>query len=179
MALITVSEVVERGRFTAGEFEWSARADAGAVDARVAIWVAQASRYIKQAVGASTYASADTDISGALHDAELAYCLYIGYRQRLMILASRPEEAPPEVYIDLGALRDEIATLKDEVDELLAPYRAEYTRQPGLAMSFAATTAFEDEETHYTHTAQTLETLTTQRDLADYSGIEPTTVASD
>jgi hypothetical protein len=178
MALITTAEVIARGRFTAGEFEWAERADDSTIDARAAVWVGQASRYINQAVGDATYASVVPNVKGCLADAELSYALYQGLRQRLMMLSSRPEEAPPDVYIDLTALRAEIETLKDEVDELLAPYRTDYTRQPGLAFAFGGTVVDEGTTAAYDHNAEVMETLTTRRDIADYGGLEPGEVSS-
>lgn len=179
MALVTIADLIARGRFTAGEFEWAERTDNATLSDRVQAWIAQASRYIKQAVGATTYATTDADTKGTLADAELSYGMYIGLRQRLIILSSRPEEGPPDVYIDLPQLRAEVETLKDEVDELLAPYRASFARVPGTAFAFGGTVVDEGSSARYDHTVEVLEGLATDRDATDYSGIEPMTGGSD
>jgi len=139
MALVTAEEIVFAGRFTPGEFDWEGRYDESDLLDRAAEWVAIASGQVLLTVGASAYASTDEPQATLLRAAEYKLALAEGLEQRLIILSSRPEEAPPEEYIDLLSLREQIADLRSQANALLRPYRTSTKTVTGSGFSIVST----------------------------------------
>jgi hypothetical protein len=149
MAKITVDELREEGRFTTGEFDWDNWSDPANVDTWLGQIVTRASIRVQQAVGATNYASADTVTTGSLKDAELQLALSLAYRRVVRILSSRPEEAPPPPYVDLSVFVGLMETHMADFETLVAPYRTDSTRTPGLAFGFTSTGVDETELDDY------------------------------
>lgn len=149
MAKITVAQLKDEGRFTSGEFDWDNWSDDTEVDTWLAEVVGRASIRVQQAVGASNYASTDPVTAGSLEDAELQMALALAYRRVIRILSSRPEEAPPPAYVDLSTFVSLMQTHEADFETLIAPYRTDSSRQPGLAFGFTSTGVDETEADTY------------------------------
>lgn len=135
----TYSEDVVRAlRLSAGEFDWERGDDEAVVGARVAGAIEDARARTLQIVGAGNYSSTDEVTAAAIALAERKLACAVMLRQRLIVLCSRPEEAPPPELVDLGALRGEIEALQREWAELLGPYATEDGGQAGTAFSWGA-----------------------------------------
>jgi hypothetical protein len=150
MALVTIAEVINAGRFTAGEFNWDRRADAATLHTRVEDWIALASTMVQQAVGSGSYASSTEPMATLLKKAELKLALAEGLDARMMILSSRPEEGPPEEYIDLDILKGQIESARGQAEQFLAPYRTNYEQKAGLGFAFSRTGPDETAVDEYT-----------------------------
>lgn len=132
-------DVIRELRLTAQEFDWERRDDESLAAARVAGAIRDAQTRTLQVVGITTYTLTDevTDQAIALAERKLAGSLML--RQRLVILASRPEEAPPAELIDLNALQDEVTRLEREWAQILAPYAQGDQDRPGTGLAWGAT----------------------------------------
>jgi hypothetical protein len=130
-------EVQNELRLSAEEFDWE-RGTGGDLAARLDVAIARASRKTKLAVGAGNYASTDADVSGCLKDAEHSLACAFMLRQRLTILSSRPEEAPPPEYVDLSALQEEIERYERDWSEMVGPYRTEDMDKAGAGFAFGS-----------------------------------------
>jgi len=132
-------DVIRELRLTAQEFDWERRDDETLAAARVAGAIRDSQTRTLQVVGITTYTLTDevTDQAIGLAERKLASSLML--RQRLVILASRPEEAPPAELIDLDALQDEVIRLEREWAQILAPYAQSDQDRPGTGLAWGAT----------------------------------------
>lgn len=98
----------------------------------------QAAVRTRQRVGAANYASTDATTDEELTVAEHALACHVLLRFRLTLLSSRPEEAPPAEYIDLGALQVQIAEYLETWETMIAPYVTEDMDKPGTGFAFGS-----------------------------------------
>lgn len=139
MAKITVDDLEERGRFTAGEFDWDDRTAAASIYDWLNDVVTVASAKLQADVGATNYASATTPMATLLKQAELYSALAMGLERRLDMLTGRPEEAPPPEYIDTSMIERQIASYRAQYEDLIGPYRVTSETRTGAAWCFGAT----------------------------------------
>lgn len=142
-------DVVRTLRLGAREFDWDRGDDEAVVGARVAGAIEDARVRTLQVVGLANYSSTEEVTSAAIALAERKLTCAIMLRQRLIVLCSRPEEAPPPELVDLGALRGEIETLQREWAELLGPYATEDGGKAGTGFSWGASGVDETPEDHH------------------------------
>lgn len=136
--LAQAQTVIDELRLDQKEFEWvnGSTEDQGLLVSRVQRAISRASVLTQQRVGGN-YSSTDAVTIRALELAEHALACHYMLRQRHVILSSRPEEAPPPEYIDLGALSAEITSYYNEWDQTCAIFESNTSARPGLAFSFA------------------------------------------
>lgn len=150
MAKVSVDELERFTRVTAGEFNWDDRAHTGGV---LADWledvIAAASARVTTDVGATNYADTTTATTAMIKQAELYLSVSMVLERRLMILTSRPEEAPPEEYIDTTRLSDMIQSFRSQYEEWVAPWRVNDKTQRGTAFAMDVTGIDETEEDDY------------------------------
>jgi hypothetical protein len=121
-AKATFEDVQDRLRLGQQEFDWEDRDNTGMLRRRVAEAILDAQIKTLQSVGTGNYSSTDDMTAAAIRRAEIALTCSVMLRQRLVILSSRPEEAPPEEYIDLTALQAEISRLERDWREMTSLY---------------------------------------------------------
>lgn len=121
MAKSIAREIAEELRITPQEFNWDNPNESDMLE-RIEKQINRASRLIKGLVGAANYNSVDVDTAASIKDAEDALSCSYMLRKRMVILSSRPEEAPPEEYIDLESLKEEIDRYEQDVNQILKPY---------------------------------------------------------
>lgn len=136
MAKAIQREVIDELRLTEQEFDWEDDSASSLPD-RVNKAIANASIKTQMAVGASNYASVSSTILAALKYAEHQLTCANMLRQRLIILSSRPEEAPPPDYIDLNALQEEIDRYERDWKEITAVYKMEDFDAAGSGWAFS------------------------------------------
>lgn len=141
-------DVIRALRLTAKEFDWERGDDEAVVGARVAGAIEDAQVRTLQVIGLASYCSTDEVVSAAIALAERKLACAIMLRQRLVVLCSRPEEAPPAELVDLGALRGEIEALERDWAELLAPYAVDDGAKAGTGFSWGASGVDETQPDH-------------------------------
>lgn len=144
----TSARVIRELDLTPTEFRWS-EGDSLLLNAMVTSAIKNAAIRTRQRVGATHYASTDATYVEDLTEAEHALACANMLRRRVVILSSRPEEAPPEEYIDLDVLQAEIERFEREWNETTAPYATQDGDRPGTGFSFTAAGVDETEEDDY------------------------------
>lgn len=138
-----IDDAIAEARAQALEFNWDENDDA---DFRA--WVTKAQTRVavrvRQRVGAGNYAATGTT-SDEITEAEQMMLVAEILKRRLVILSSRPEEAPPPEYIDLDVLQRIIEDYNEQGSDLLGPHATEEGDKAGTAWSFSATGVDETE----------------------------------
>ena len=134
---ITVSQLKTKYKFTAAEFVWPDGTSAQ-LTARLSGCVTQASRRVQQLIGVTTYASTDALTAALVLEGEAAFGGHFALRERLQILSGRPEEAPPDEYVDRQFIESEIDRLEEDAMEALSAYITSDLDKPGTGFAFGA-----------------------------------------
>ena len=135
----TADDVTRELGLSAKEFDWDNRDDDGVLAVRLRQALNRARTMTYQAVGAGNYASTEATMSEVLAEAETLLACSFMLTQRLIILSSRPQEAPPEEYIDLGILKDIRDDYRSQWATLVLPYQSEDMDKPGTGFAWGAT----------------------------------------
>lgn len=151
-AKATFEDVQDRLRLSQQEFDWEDRDNTGMLRRRVAEAIGEAQIKTLQSVGTGNYASTDDVTAAALRRGEIALTCSILLRQRLVILSSRPEEAPPEEYIDLTALQEEIRRLERDWREMINLYATQDPDNTGSGFAMGSVGVDETETDDYGNT---------------------------
>lgn len=135
--LVQAQTIIDELRLDEKEFDYKdgATEDQAALWARVQKAIVRASVLTQKRVGGN-YTSTDDVTLAAVREAETALACHYMLRRRLMILSSRPEEAPPPEYIDLDALKGEIEAYYNEWDQICAAFEDDSMARPGVAFAF-------------------------------------------
>ncbi len=136
--LVAEDDVIEELGLREMEFHYinGSSENEGRLRARVSAAIAQASVLTQKRVG-TAYTSSDEVTLTAVRLAERALACHYMLRQRLVRLSSRPEEAPPAEYIDLDALREEIASYYSTWDSTCEVFAEDTMARPGLGFSIS------------------------------------------
>lgn len=138
-AYTKAAEVINELRLSQQEFDFTNRTDSAALDTLVRRAILNAQVQVYQVVGATNYASSDTTTLEIVKLAEFELSCALMLRKRAEVLSSRPEEAPPPEYIDLGVLLAMARDREARANAMLVPYATEDGDKPGLGWAFGAT----------------------------------------
>lgn len=133
----TSERVIRELDLTPAEFRWSAN-DSLLLEQMVSKAISNAAIRTRTRVGATNYASTDATTVEDLTEGEHALACANMLRRRLVILTSRPEEAPPPEYIDEGSIREEIDRFERDWAEITATYATSDGDKAGTGFSFGA-----------------------------------------
>lgn len=152
MAKAQIDAVIDELGLTPEEF-WSPSLHGRSItredlDLRVRRQISKAAVKTAQRVGSTNYAVTTGTQGDALAMGEHSLSCANMLRQRLVILSSRPEEAPPPEYIDLQSLAAEIERYERDWAELIEPYVTQETDRKG-GFSFGSVGVDETEEDDY------------------------------
>lgn len=139
-----IDEAMDEVRAQAIEFDYDEN-DEGVFRQRLERAQTRVAIAVRQKVGSANYA-ATGDTDEEITAAEQLLLVAEILRQRLVILTSRPEEAPPPEYIDIDALQNLIGDFASQANDMLAPYITEDTAVKGSAFAFGATGVDETDE---------------------------------
>ena len=134
------ADVIEELDLTPGEFDWENRTDDTRLKSLVLRAILNAQVQVYQVVGAGSYSSTDTTTLEIVKLSEFELACALMLRKRAEILSSRPEEAPPPEYIDLGVLLAMARDREARANAMLIPYQTGDTAEavPGLGFSLGA-----------------------------------------
>ena len=137
MAKALAGDIIADLDLTPEEFSYP-NPDSAKLQSLVSRAIVTASTKTQAAVGAANYASADTVIAANLKLAETSLACAIMLRRRLIILSSRPEEAPPPEYTHLDVLTEEIARYERDWKEAIEPYQTQDFGAAGTGFAFGS-----------------------------------------